>query len=384
MAHPDALLSGTNLPKVKQYNESVVFEAIRRHPGRSRAEVAERCGLTPATVTHIVKRLMAQGLLLEAEGDGDRRVGRPRLGLSLNGDGAWVVAGHLMVGSLQVTTANLEGRELAPARTLALPRDLDEAALAQRVADAFLEELKLPLPPGARRLGFGIGLPGPLRRDLGDRVVLAERLARMLPLPVVVENNGSAAAVGELWFGSAPELRDFLYVYIGSAGIGGGLVLDGEVRLGASLNIAEIGHVGIDLEGVLCECGLRGCAETVAGPSALADAYGGTLEALARDDSPEAGALRRLAARALSYAVVSAVNVTDVDEVVFGGQSPDIITSVYLPDGGESVRRQVFRRRSRDVTVRVSQLGSRAGLMGAASLIFHRRYFPTLVGGGGR
>lgn len=382
MGHAD-LLSGTNLPKIKQYNEAVIFEAIRRHPGGSRAEIAERCGLTPATVTHVVRRLMAQGLLLESETDANRRVGRPRLGLRLNGDGAWVVAGHLTVGSLQVITANLEGKELRAARTLPLPHDLDELALVERVVAAFREEMALELPLGTRRLGFGIGLPGPLRRDVGDRIVLADRLAEALPLPVVVENNGSAAAVGEVWFGAAQQLRDFLYVYIGSAGIGGGLVLDGQVRLGSSLNIAELGHVGVDLAGPPCECGLQGCVETVAGPSALLCAYGAGLDALARDPGARARAIRERAARALSYAVVSAVNVTDVDEVVFGGQSPEVIARIYLPDDGETIRRQVFRRRSRAITVRVSQLGPDAGLMGAASLIFHRRYFPTLVHGGG-
>ena len=91
-------------------------------------------------------------------------------------------------------------------------------------------------------------------------------------LPVYVENNANAAAIGEYYFGAARDVSDFIYIG-GEPGIGGGIVVEGELLRGRSGFAGEIGHMTVVPDGELCTCGKRGCWETVVGPQAVIADY---------------------------------------------------------------------------------------------------------------
>jgi glucokinase len=127
--------------------------------------------------------------------------------------------------------------------------------------------------------GVGVSAPGPLDSESGTIIAiptlpgweefpLATTLARELGLPVVAENDGIAAANGEWKFGSARELRHFVYVTV-STGIGGGVVVDGRLLHGRRGLACHVGHMVIAPDGPLCSCGARGCFEALASGSAL-------------------------------------------------------------------------------------------------------------------
>ena len=133
-----------------------------------------------------------------------------------------------------------------------------------------------------RIAGVGVSAPGPLDSETGTIIAiptlpgweefpLATTLAREFGLPVVVENDGIAAANGEWRFGSARELRHFVYVTV-STGIGGGVVVDGRLLHGRRGLAGHVGHMVIAPDGPLCSCGARGCFEALASGSALARA----------------------------------------------------------------------------------------------------------------
>ena len=132
--------------------------------------------------------------------------------------------------------------------------------------------------------GVGIGSPGvidPLQGVIRNAVNLDWREVHLAaglkarlkqPLPIWLQKDTNACALGELYFGSGQGCKDFVYFSIGS-GLGGGVVANGQLITGAYGNAAELGHLSLDPEGQLCICGQRGCAETtVSGPGLVVSA----------------------------------------------------------------------------------------------------------------
>ncbi len=159
---------------------------------------------------------------------------------------------------------------------------------------------------GERLAGtVGVGVPGLVDVDLGavkhavnlgvdgEWLRLRDLLSQRLDLAVVVENDVNAAALGA---GALDDAEDIAYISIGT-GLAAGLVLGGRLRRGAHGAAGEVGHVPVDPRGVACQCGQRGCLETVASGSALATAW-------PTPDAPAAAALFTAAARGDAAAIV--------------------------------------------------------------------------------
>jgi len=249
-------LSGTNLERAADYNQRVVLQAIRINQTITRAELARTTGLTAPAIANITKRLVQLGLVAEA---GKRRGGRGQpatkliipddagfsLGVNIDRDHVTVVILDLL-GVVRGRACH-EGVLGAPNATAALVHDLARDLLAAPDIDA------------ARLVGVGVSLPDalgltdlpahhPSREWAGVDVanLFAEALAAPLGrMPtVVVENDAAAAAVGELQFGLGLRYSSFFYMLI-SAGLGGGLVVEGDYFRGASGHSGEIGFLPI-------------------------------------------------------------------------------------------------------------------------------------------
>lgn len=248
----------------------------------------------------------------------------------------------------------------------------------------------------ARALGvehaLGIATPGLIDRSRG--VVLAApnlkcmqgapmraEIARQLGLGeacVVVENDANAAAVGEHELGAGRGVRDFLLVTLGT-GVGGGLILDGELFVGSGGMAGEIGHVVVDPNGPPCGCGARGCLETLASASAaerrarasgLPRAKPGDLvelAAIARDrGGPERDLLTAIG-RDLGRGLGAVISLLDVRCFVIGG---GFGAALDVLDAGvrEGMRETSYGDRLASVRLLPAQLGNDAGWIGAARL----------------
>jgi glucokinase len=218
-------------------------------------------------------------------------------------------------------------------------------------------------------------------------------LERRLDLPVVIENDANAAAWGEFRFGAGHDVEDLLLVTVGT-GVGGGIVLDGALHRGAFGVGAEIGHMRVVPNGLLCGCGNRGCFEQYGSGSALvrearAAAAGGSL--LAREvldlagGDPEAitGPLITQAARAgdpfaveqladlgrwLGEGIASLTAVLDPAAVVIGGGVSEAGDLLLNPIRAAFAAQLTGRGHRPSLEVRKARLGNRAGLIGAADL----------------
>ncbi|SMD32727.1 glucokinase [Reichenbachiella faecimaris] len=145
---------------------------------------------------------------------------------------------------------------------------------AHEKVEFFLEELKkniLPKLEGKSVLGVGVGAPnanyfnGTIMQaaniSWGDNVPLQKLISGVFDLPAILTNDASAAALGEMKFGGAQGMKDFVIFTLGT-GLGSGFVVNGEIVYGHSGFAGEIGHVGVNPDGRYCGCGRRGCLET--------------------------------------------------------------------------------------------------------------------------
>ena len=236
--------------------------------------------------------------------------------------------------------------------------------------------------------GVGLGVPGPVRRDgtvnrcvnLGWGVVpVAEELSGLLDgIPVRVANDANAAALGECWQGAGREMDSLLLVTLGT-GVGGGLVLHGDVVAGAHGSAGEIGHMTVNPDETQpCSCGKRGCLEQYAsagGIVRLAQAAGLRVESakevsdLAAWGNERARAVLEKAGRLLGLALSYAACLVDVDGILLGG-GVAAAGEWLLNPVRDAFAANVFHAAS-STKLALASLGNDAGLYGAARLVWN-------------
>lgn len=271
------------------------------------------------------------------------------------------------------------------ARTLAVRKGDSAEFLLESAARTLLELARGPLQ------GAGVGLPGLLDRGAGrvhkspnlpwlEDVPVGEVLARHLGLPssaIRLENDANVAALGEQWLGAARGERDLLLLTLGT-GIGGGLILGGELFVGAGM-AGEVGHLNLDPDGPPCGCGARGCLEQFASASAArrralerglpADAPGNLerLAELARERSGPERELFHAVGYDLGRGLAQVLALLDLRTFVFGGGFSAAL-DVLEPGIRHALGVWVYGERASQVRLLRASLGSNAGWIGAARL----------------
>ncbi|HVZ00564.1 MAG TPA: ROK family transcriptional regulator [Dongiaceae bacterium] len=291
-------IAGTNLEHARSHNRRVVIETVRLHGPLSRAEIARLTGLTSQTVSNIADELQEGGILrADAPRIGGR--GQPATPLSINPDGAYSVGLQFDHHGLTAVLVDLAG-QVRRRLTARVPDLRPETAVAQMARG--VRDLRARAPVDwSRVLGAGLAMPGPFnaagRRLMGPTSLpgwedpAVERIAERIGLPLLIENDAKAAAIGEHLHGRAKRLSSFVYLFIGM-GLGTGLFVDGHVYKGAGRNAGEIGHIVVEPNGRPCHCGNRGCLEQYVSLRAAYQALG--IDAFDRNTPEELG--RRLEA----------------------------------------------------------------------------------------
>ncbi|MER7568598.1 ROK family transcriptional regulator [Streptomyces sp. NPDC097941] len=341
MAGVNRTNGGVNLPALRSHNTALVLDLLRGAGagGISRLELADRTGLTPQAVSKITARLREEGLAAEA-GHRASTGGKRRTVLRLVPGAGHAVGVHLDRDALRTVLVDLAGTVVRERRA-----ELDLGAGAEAVVAAVGGETEV-LVAGVRGgdgerpgdagalpalLGVGVALPGPLDHTRGmlhrvtgfpewDGFPLRDALARRLGVPVAVDKDTNAAALG---LAVAGERGSFAYLHLGT-GLGAGLVIGGAVHRGVRTGAGEFGHQVVQLDGPPCGCGDRGCVEALC------------LAAVARGDLTEA-------ARVLGIAAGNLVALLDIDLVLLGGRTVTAAPDAFLR-GVETVLAERARR----------------------------------------
>ena len=355
---------------IRRHNLGLIVRAVSRAPG-SRAELAQRTGLTKATVSSLVDSLLAQGILAEGE-PVPARVGRPARPVTLNPAGPTAVGLEINVDYLAGCRMDLTGTVLAHRL---VPVD-NRRRVPGRILDD-LDRLRLELaPPGL--LGVALAVPGVVGSD--GRLLRAPNLPRLTGIPlagwlrertggaVLVDNEANFGALG--WLRDAvPAQRDFVYVS-GEIGVGAGLMVDGTLFRGTTGFAGELGHVVIERDGPACGCGGRGCLEQYAGLRVLLEASGqpdlpALLAVAGRGDRAACAAIAA-AGSALGVGLVSLLNLLDLPAVVLGGIYVALFEWIT-----PALRAELDRRVLSGTGVELvrSGLGAEAAILGAAGAV---------------
>jgi predicted NBD/HSP70 family sugar kinase len=247
------VLTGTNLVYTKKYNLRIVHEVIRVYGPLSRADVARHTQLSVQTVSNLVRELLELRLVREGGRKSEGR-GAPSTELTINPDGAYAVGLDLDRDHLTGVLVDLAGH-VRHRMHLEV-----ETPSAREVLDSMCEMVETMASRQGIRIddlaGLGVGVPGPMHRDEHGTgylvnpkafpgwhdIPLAAWLRDRLDIPVYLENNALAAALGERWYGGGRQIGTFFYIYFGS-GLGGGLILNGQPHEGFTGNAGEIGYL---------------------------------------------------------------------------------------------------------------------------------------------
>lgn len=245
-------LSGTNLERAGDHNQRVTLQAVRAAGAPiTRAEIAELTGLTAPAIANITKRLLNDGMILKAGRQLGGR-GQPATKLVVNPDGAFSIGLNIDRDHIAIVALDFVGNVRAR-----VCREV-HFAMPQEVISFFRAEVDKIISSRAididRLIGIGIGIPDDLGRvpvanrpdayKIWSDVDVAEMFSEILPVPVIVENDAAAASIGEMQFGHGLQHRSFIYTII-SAGLGGGLVIDGHYYRGIDGRSGEIGFLPV-------------------------------------------------------------------------------------------------------------------------------------------
>lgn len=329
--------TGATTPShARSVNRRLVLETVRLQGPIGRAAIAQATGLSLQTISNIGDELLGAGLLREQPLPRGGR-GAPASALALDPDGGFTFGISLDHRRLVIVLVDLSGR-LRRQLTMEIEGLAPEIVLrhVKRLARALAREQGADM---ARLWGAGVVMPmlfengrpvafGPTSMPAWQDVPIVERLSAALGIPVVVENDATAAAVGEQLHGTGRRLRDFFYIYVG-AGIGGGMILSGHPYRGSSGRAGELGHVVVEPGGRPCACGNRGCLERYASLSAAQHVLDGRPEGSTPVDPIRiAAAIDRLgpwieaAAGHLATACVAIDNLLNPEAIVIGGIAP--------------------------------------------------------------
>jgi predicted NBD/HSP70 family sugar kinase len=390
------MLQGTNLQYANSFNIRIVIETIRLYGPVSRGAVARKTQLTAQTVTNITKKLLAGNLIVEGDRVQEGR-GAPSILLKLNKDAAFSIGLDLdkdhLTGVLIDLDGNIRQRISEP---LKFPRS--EEAI-EHMEDFVSQLISLEGVPTDMIWGVGVGLPGPMLISEGsvlksmvnpqylpgwDNVPVVEILEKRLNLPVYLENNASAAAIGERWYGAGKHINNFFYIYIG-AGLGGGLFINGQLHSGATGNAGELGYAPIFQNGVEKNSELKPHLGEYFNLALLNDRLekeGVTiqtvedLERLFKEDNDTVVNWYHTGAEKLVPLLLSIEYLIDPEVIFIGGRLPDSILTTILEKIESKLPELRIYKKPRGPEIRRSTAGIDAGALGVATLPLYATFAP--------
>ncbi|MEU8380404.1 ROK family protein [Streptosporangium sp. NPDC048865] len=372
-----------------------LLNILRDGQARTRAELVQLTGLARSTLAQRLDALLSQQWIIPTE-EAISSGGRPAIAFTFNRTARVVLSADLGATHARVAVTDLGTTVLAErAAEVSIDRGPEETlGWLQRTFEEMLAET------GHRPdeiCGIGVGLPGPVEHSSGrpvnppimpgwDGFPVPEWLGSRLGAPVLVDNDVNIMALGEHW-AARPEADHLIFVKIGT-GIGCGIISDRRLHRGAQGAAGDIGHIRVaSALDTVCRCGNVGCLEAVASGAAMAaklSAEGVEAEdsrdvvRLVRGGNTHAVQLIRQAGREVGDVLASIVNFFNPSVIVVGGD---------ISEAGEQVLaglREVIYSRSlplatQHLTITASELGDRAGVIGAAVMVIEHVLAPGSV-----
>lgn len=366
---------------LREANRVRVVEAVKQYGGLTQVELAGTTGLSAATVSNIVKELVASGVLQTTP---TTQSGRRALQVTLAHAAGLVIGVHFSVRRMRIALADgaasvIAEHQMPLARRHRADNELD------RVAMLIADMLGTAGSSMSDLHAVAIALPAPVLRETGttsragmlsgwDGLPVAEVMSRRLGRPVFVDNSAKLAALGELRYGALRRVDNAAYLDIGE-NISAGIILGGRVLEGVNGIAGGFGHMVVQEGGPACFCGNQGCLQAVAGGASLVEMVRPELgnvklndvvkRALTGDDTC-IRALGRIGSR-VGVAAANVANLLDIERIVVGGELAGA-GEILIGPIRHTVERSVLVEGSRAPQVVPAKLGPRSATMGAIAL----------------
>lgn len=383
---------------MRTLNRSIVLNAIKTHGPIDRAWIARHISLSPATVTTITADLISEGLVFEKE-TGDSRGGRKPILLAINPKGAYVVGIKLTETMAIAALTDLEATVLAKSSRELLGFEPDSVVeLMAELTNSLLEEAGVPAD---KLIGVGLGLAGIVDFQKGivrkatylgwQNLPIRELMCEKINAEIYVDNDVNTLTLAEVWFGCGQGIDNFLTVTVGR-GIGLGMIANGQFFRGAGGGAGEFGHIVIDPEGLLCDCGKRGCLETLVGdPGLLRDAKSAfekgelphlphkvdDLVQMALHGNPAAIRILEETGSILGQSIANLINLFNPQRILISGEGVSR-GPVFFESLKKSIQKYSLPVLLSDLDLRVEPWGDDVWARGAASLVL-RSLFESPV-----
>ncbi len=383
---------GSNQIGMRQFNERVVLQAIRLTGALPQADIARLTHLTAQTVSLIIARLEGDDLLLRMPAVRGK-VGQPSVPIALNPDGAFSIG--LMIGRRKLDALVVDFAGRVRERMSSSYRYPNPDTLFDQI-DGCLQHLRSSLAPKLRDRLHGIGIAAPLvlegwRQLLGIEPELADkwhgidiraRVAAMTDLPVQYAKDTAAACVAELVAGRGRNIRSFLYIFVDTF-VGGGLVLDSQLRGGVRGNAGAIGSLAVSLSDHAHEPlppQLLGLAslwnlEAAYAAAGLDAAAWADQRALREPWRPHTLGWFQSACPAIAMAIHSAACLLDLEGVIIDGSVSRELLDTLVPEVDQALDGYSWEGVSRP-SVLAGTIGSDARALGGAMLPLYSNFAP--------
>ena len=400
-------LVGSNITRAKKHNRQAILFSLLQDGALSRVELAELLNLTSTTITNLTGELLDQGLIAVADNAQAKPqigAGRPRTLLTLQADAQYSVGVQIGIGYLRSGLVNLCGELVNSAETRFSLEDSAESVL-DTICTEIEQLVQASAIPLSKIVGVGIGASGLVDVERGVNVTaptfgwrdvpMRAHVAKRLNLPVMIDNNVRAMALGEAFFGAGRNV-DLLAFIFGRIGVGAGLVVNGQIFRGMGAGAGEIGHtIVMPQMGELCRCGQRGCLETIVTEPVLIrqiqsqphlaklidlsdlqdyDGIFAQILALATDGNEQLTHMLDHVAHYVGIALVNLVNTLNPEQIILGGmyaQGADY----FLPRISDIVRKRSFGGLGEGVEIVAGSFGRNAGSIGAAGLALDAYFY---------
>jgi predicted NBD/HSP70 family sugar kinase len=370
-----------------------LLQLVRTGQAGTRGELQQLSGLSRSTLGLRLEGLLRNGWLVEA-GSTVSTGGRPPTVLRFDASHAVVLAADLDTRHARAAVLDLAGEVLAEKSDELVVADGPEIVL-DTIADWFTALLATAGRAVDEVAGIGLSVPGPVEFDTGlvirppimpgwDEYSIREHLGRRFDVPVFVDNDANAMALGEQAAGY-PDCPAFVLVKV-STGIGAGVVIDGSVFRGIDGGAGDIGHIRVrDAGDAKCQCGSLGCLAAVASGGALAGALsdlgvtarsGTDVRELIAAGQPDALRLAREAGRRVGEVLATVISVLNPGVLMIAGDLADhhFVTGVH-----EVLYQSTLPRATRHLEVVTGRLADRAALQGIGRLVVDEVYSPASV-----
>lgn len=371
---------------MKTVNKSIVLNKIRTSQSISRAQIAKETKLTPPTVGSIVKELIQEGIVKESK-IGESSGGRKPTMLQINSSGFYVIGVDAGPETVKCMLTDLSGKII-----LRNSQVLDQPMTNEKFLSLLIESIQDIITSSeilkGEIIGIGVAMHGMVEVESGTslfapnlqltNIPIKQTLEETFQLEVKVENDARAMALGESWFGGHNDVNSLIVVNIGS-GVGAGTVMNGKLYHGAQDIAGEFGHMTIDLHGEVCECGNRGCIQTLVSGEAIAERardkfqLDRSISAKEIYEQAKSGNEKYIqflyhVGEIIGIGLTNIIHLINPERIVLGGGVMKSAELIY-PSICNTIEQRVLTQKAKNTNVMVSKLGDDATLLGAVSLL---------------